>query len=96
MKNNYTNAEVAELLAVYRNSDNGYCCIEEVQREWKNSFPAMKVNAGKWLIEIAYLTIPEKAKIWFDEREKFFQEQLLMKYDSVEEAYCETFNIRKL
>jgi hypothetical protein len=94
MEKKYTSEEVAVLLAAYSSSDSGNRCVEEVRREYRNSFPSMTEVAKKWLVETADLTLAEKAKIWFDQREPFFQEQLLMKWETVEEAYRGTFNVR--
>ncbi len=95
MGKTYTTEEVAELLTAYRLSNCGTLCVEETKREWKNSFNHIKEGVRDWLINKAYLTVQEKAEIWFSERDEFFQKQLLMKYPSVEAAYCATFGIRK-
>ena len=63
-KTSYTKSEVTDLLTAYR-SDGNYS-IDEVKLRWPNSYPVMRERAEEWLDNIAYMTIADKAKYWFD------------------------------
>jgi len=75
----YTEKEVIEMLIAYRLSDSGTFNIAETKVKWKNTFDSCKNGVEAWL-EIANLSIEERAKIWFEKLNIDFVELLKRKY----------------